>query len=57
MKARLAPTAPVIRRAPPPERPDRRPADPRPAPLIKPTGPLVYTVSKGADVFPSSRKG
>ncbi len=55
MTARLAPK-PDRRRSAPPERTEPRQADPKPTPLNKPTGPLVYTVSKGADVFPTGRK-
>ena len=56
MTARLAPRNPDRSRPTPPDRLERRPVDPKPTPLNKPTGPLVYTVAKGADVFPSGRK-
>ncbi len=55
MTARLAPKTQDRRRPPLVDRGDRQ-TDSKPAPLIKPTGPLVYTVSKGADVFPTGRK-
>ena len=56
MTTRLASRHPDRRRPAPPDRLERRPTDPKPTPLNKPTGPLVYTVSKGADVFPTGRK-
>ncbi len=56
MTARVAPKAPDRRRPTPTDHSDRRNVEPKPTPLNKPTGPLVYTVPKGADVFPSGRK-
>lgn len=56
MTARLAPKTQDRRRPPPSvDRADRQ-TESKPAPLIKPTGPLIYTVSKGADVFPTGRQ-